>query len=195
MKSIPGYHHVRSGTVDVFAQNNGEFVQVWSSAPDGDFDSPAQVVLSYLRTEFGPAQVERTLQLEGGEFRSLELRGRQRVFWYRDTNKGCRREYELPSGFVLVDDCVQGVSINIIWSSSWDSSRGIAGKPLTDKEVIRLQESGGYWFKVYSQCSAQCGDQGGIAFVEFYKGTALVKAVEYHAGAVANCTSYSPIRE
>src|SRR5687767_2159400 len=100
---LPGFDHRDENLAEVYPNEAGEFVQVWSGEYDGSIDSPVRVILSYLRTLSGPCNVRRSFILEG-EFRCVEIDKTTRTFEYRDQPQYRRVEMDLPSGRVIVDD-------------------------------------------------------------------------------------------
>ena len=65
------FDHQRSDRVDVFAKQNGEFVQVWNE-PRG---TPGRrLLMAYLRTPAGPREVIRWQYPEDGAFEQVQER-------------------------------------------------------------------------------------------------------------------------
>lgn len=88
------FTHQRSPLVDVVPNPRGEFVQVWSAPFCAE---NRRLLLTYIRTPTGPADVCHRIQLEDARFSSVETCGTQRTFYYRENPFPPRVETILPS--------------------------------------------------------------------------------------------------
>lgn len=172
------FTHQRSQLVDVRVHPHGEFVQVWS-AP---FRSEnRRLLLTYFRTPSGPTDICHRVELEDARYSLVETCGTMRTLYYRDKPLQMRQETILPSGRVLVRDPFKGELVDAVFSIDFDwSTSKPKGKALGDRAVMKLQSTGGTWFRATYQCRQ---DVSALVVVEQYSGHERKKLVEFGADA------------
>jgi len=181
---LPGFDHIAGDLVDVFRNEDGEFVQVWNERRNGNIDAVGRVVLSYLRASNGPQAVSHTFVLEG-EYSSVTIESARRTFEYRDNVIYKRTEIDLQSGRVIVDDARKGVAIVQIWTREFDwVNYQPVGKSLNDSEVCKLQQNGRSWFKstyqdAYIETERKVHE---LVQVESFKGNRMEELFEIRNG-------------
>ncbi len=144
-----GFDHPASDLVDVFANDKGEFVQVWNRP----FGEPGRkLLLTYQRTAAGPADVTSNVHLEEGPYRLIETSGHRRTLYYRDRPEHPRYEEILPSGRLLVEDFRNGLIVDRVFTANFDrQKRKPKGRKLGDRAVLRRQTAGETWFLSHYQ--------------------------------------------
>lgn len=168
------FDHKATDRVDVIPNPEGEFVQIWDS-PRGT--TPRRLLLTYLLTPTGPREVCQRLYLDEGPFELVEATDLRRVYYYRDGGES-RHERFLPSGRRLTHDPRSGFKTRRVFTAEFDWEKHTPkGKPLGDKQTMRLQSDGAVWYvSTYQETATQ---PESLWLVEEHRGRELLRLVEF----------------
>jgi hypothetical protein len=171
------FDHQPSDRVDVFANSQGEFVQIWDS-PRGT--AGRRVLLTYLRTPAGPREVCQRVYFEDGPYELVVATDLCRVLYYRNSGEA-RHERFLPSGRRLIHDPRHGLKMRSVFTAEFDwEKQAPKGKPLGNKLVMRFQTESSVWYvSTYQETSSQ---PESLWLVEEHRGRELLRLVEFGLG-------------
>ena len=100
----------------------------------------------------------------------------------RDRRRQPRLELTLPSGALLVNDLHAGLVLRTTYFASFDWQRiRPVGRALGDRAVIKRQQAGATWFRVFTQEVYDEADtlvEATVRLVEKYVGTETVRTSE-----------------
>lgn len=170
-----GFDHIKSPSIDVVPNTEGEFVQVW----DAPFKTPGRnLLLTYQRSGTNVSDVTRFEYPEEGDFSRITINDTYRRYVYRNSPRDYRMEQILENGVILVSDQPKGLCIESIFTDSFNFEKlSPKGRKLGDRAIMKRQTENQEYYVSTFQVSIKFGTQ--LAFVRKYLGREVAEVWHY----------------